>query len=79
MGAICYHGNQSSDLIKPSEAFPHPNDASHKISFKSANWLQRYLYLIILTDGHTDGRTDARTPARQVYYKLTHEILAQMS
>ena len=31
MGAICCHGNQSSDLMQP---FPHPNDASDKI------WLQ---------------------------------------
>ena len=45
MGAFCCHGNQSFDpnlpqnLMKP---FPHPNDATHKIWSRLANWLQRY-------------------------------------
>ena len=41
---------------KPTETFPHPNDASDKISFQSAYWLQRYSCLKVLTDARTDGR-----------------------
>ena len=53
------------------KSFPHPNDASDKISFQSANWLQRYSCLKVITDG--------RTPARPVYYKLTNEPSAQVA
>ena len=41
---------------KTTESFPHPNDASDKISFQSAYWLQRYSCLKVLTDAHTQGR-----------------------
>ena len=45
MGAFCCHGNQNFDPICPKtlkQPFPHPNDATHKIWSRSANWLQRY-------------------------------------
>ena len=40
MGAFCCHGNQSFDPICPKTfyaAFPHPNDATHKIWSRLAN------------------------------------------
>ena len=52
MGAIRYHGNQSSNsnlaqhLMRP---FPHPNNASDKIWLRSANWSQRYSCLKVWT------------------------------
>ena len=56
------------NLLKP---FPHPNDASDKISFQSAYRLQRYSCLKVLTPARLHGRTHTQTPARLVYYKLT--------
>ena len=59
MGAICCHGNQSSDLMQP---FPHPNDASDKMWLQLAFWLRRYTCLKVLTHTQTDGQTDAGSP-----------------
>ena len=42
-----------SKILKP---FSHPNDASDKISFQSACWLQRYSCFKVLTDARTHGR-----------------------
>ena len=45
MGAFYCHGNQSFVPICPQnlmQPFPHPNDATHKIWSRLANWLQRY-------------------------------------
>ena len=33
---------QGQSAPKPYAAFPHPNDATHKIWWRLANWLQRY-------------------------------------
>ena len=49
--------NLDQNLLKP---FPYPKDASDKMSFQSAYWLQRYSCLKVLTDGHTDARTYGR-------------------
>ena len=61
---------------KPTEAFPHPNDASDKISFQSDNWLQRYSCLKVLTYAWTHGRTHRRWLD---WYKFTNEPSAQVS
>ena len=45
VGAFCCHGNQSFDPICPKTACSlssTPNDATHKIWSRLANWLQRY-------------------------------------
>ena len=44
MEAFCCHGNQSFDPICPKIlcSLSHPNDATHKIWSRLANWLQRY-------------------------------------
>ena len=44
IGAFCCHGNQFwSNLPKHlMQPFLHPNDATHKIWSRLANWLQRY-------------------------------------
>ena len=60
MGAICCHGNQSSDLDKNlMQPFPHPNDASDKIWLQLAFWLQRYTCLKVFNKAQTHGWTDA--------------------
>ena len=74
MGAICCHGNQSSNPTWSKnlmQSIPHPNDASDKIWLRLAHWLRRYSSLKMFTHGQTHGRTHARTPDRPVYYKLT--------
>ena len=57
------------------QPFPHPSDATHKICWRLANWLQRYSSSKVWT---TDGRRrtttddDRRTDdGALVYYKLT--------
>ena len=42
-----------SDLAQNlMQLFPHPNDASDRVSLWSARWLRRYSYT--QTDGHTE-------------------------
>ena len=57
-----FSSDLDQNLLKP---FPHPNDASDIISFKSADWLQRYSCLKVLTDGRTDAGSTG------IYHELT--------
>ena len=43
-----------SAIMQP---FPHPSDATHKISSRLANWLQRYSSLKVWTMDDDDGWT----------------------
>ena len=44
MGAFCCHGNQFQSNLRLNlmQPFPYPNDATHKIWSRLANWLHRY-------------------------------------
>ena len=61
MGAICCHGNQSSNPIwTKSKCSLSPTPMMLQIKFGCDRWLRRYLCLKVLTHGRTHGRTDGR-------------------
>ena len=75
MVTISCHSNQSSYPIgtkKQYYSFPLPIDAIYEVWRESASWLQRCRLKMLTTDD--DDATDAC-----LYYKLTYELLAQVS
>ena len=79
MGAICCHGNQSSDLARNlMQPIPHPNDALDEIWLWSASWSQRYSCLKVWTDARTDGRSYRRDVLRFLMV-LTHCKLVRLT
>ena len=62
---------------KPIETFPPPNDASDKISFQSAYWLQRYSCLKVLTDPSTSikGRNSVANLRLTKIYKTNIDLV----
>ena len=71
MGAICCHGNQSSNPIWPKTycSFS-PTPVMLQIKF-DRNWPSGLRDIHVWNCLRTHGRTDGRTPDRPVYYKLT--------
>ena len=55
----------------PYAAFPHPNDATHKIWSRLVNWLQRYSSLKVWTTDDDDDDRRRTDDGPLVYYKLT--------
>ena len=79
MGAICCHGNQSSDPIWIKTYWSlSPTPMMLQIKFHS-NRPTGCRDIHVRKCERTDGWTHTRTPARQVYYKLTNEPSAQVS
>ena len=82
MGAICCHGNQSSNptwsktefqsyLVQNlMQSIPHLNDASDKIWLRLAHWLRRYSSLKMFTDARTDGQTPGELKSSNSLYKV---------
>ena len=72
MGAICCHGNQSSDPIRPKtlcSQSPTPMMLQMKFDYDQKAGL-RDIH-VESVDAQTHAGTDARTRARVPYYKLT--------
>ena len=72
MGAICCHGNQSSDPIYPKiycSQSPTPMMLLKKFNYDwPAGLRDIHVWKCGRMDGRTHGRTHGRTPARVLYY-----------
>ena len=80
MGAICCHGNQSSNPTwSKTKCNQSPTPMMLQLNLVTIGPLVAEIFEFENVYGRTHARTDARTPDRPVYYKLTFEPSAQVS
>ena len=71
MGAICCHGNQSSDPILPQTLYNQSPIQMMLLMKFDYDWPAGFRDIHVWKCGRMHGRTDGRIPARVPYYKLT--------